>query len=166
MAVLLNKSEMAASLGISVQAFDKWGVQPAERRGREALFDVRSVVDNRVEHARKKQQPGKDDDEENIDAERLRLIRAQADAAEMANEKKRNEVIEASFCTFVLSKIAAEISSIMDSVPLSMRRRFPELETRHIEYLKSDVIKAMNKAAALDELIPGLLNEYIEQSDR
>ncbi|EJQ8068261.1 terminase small subunit, partial [Escherichia coli] len=25
--------------------------------------------------------------------------------------------------------------------------------------------KAMNKAAALDELIPGLLSEYIEQSD-
>ncbi|EKI83806.1 terminase small subunit, partial [Escherichia coli] len=24
---------------------------------------------------------------------------------------------------------------------------------------------AMNKAAALDELIPGLLSEYIEQSD-
>ncbi|EEV8321356.1 terminase small subunit, partial [Escherichia coli] len=28
-----------------------------------------------------------------------------------------------------------------------------------------DIIKAMNKAAALDELIPGLLSEYIEQSD-
>ncbi|MDH7124521.1 terminase small subunit [Escherichia coli] len=29
---------------------------------------------------------------------------------------------------------------------------------------KRDIIKAMNKAAALDELIPGLLSEYIEQS--
>ncbi|MBI1458463.1 terminase small subunit, partial [Escherichia coli] len=28
----------------------------------------------------------------------------------------------------------------------------------------TDIIKAMNKAAALDELIPGLLSEYIEQS--
>ncbi|MGP8720942.1 hypothetical protein ACT028_20865, partial [Pseudomonas aeruginosa] len=26
----LNKSEMAASLGISPQAFDKWGVEPAD----------------------------------------------------------------------------------------------------------------------------------------
>jgi hypothetical protein len=32
----LNKSRMAASLGISVQAFDKWGVQPVERIGRES----------------------------------------------------------------------------------------------------------------------------------
>ncbi|EFE0232025.1 terminase small subunit, partial [Escherichia coli] len=43
--------------------------------------------------------------------------------------------------------------------------RFPELENRHVDFLKRDIIKAMNKAAALDELIPGLLSEYIEQSD-
>ncbi|EHN3573859.1 terminase small subunit, partial [Escherichia coli] len=33
-----------------------------------------------------------------------------------------------------------------------------------VDFLKRDIIKAMNKAAALDELIPGLLSEYIEQS--
>lgn len=38
-----------------------------------------------------------------------------------------------------------------------MQRRFPELENRHVDFLKRDIIKAMNKAAALDELIPGLL---------
>ncbi|EHY0630264.1 DNA-packaging protein, partial [Escherichia coli] len=48
---------------------------------------------------------------------------------------------------------------------LSVQRRFPELENRHVDFLKRDIIKAMNKAAALDELIPGLLSEYIEQSD-
>ncbi|WP_188017157.1 terminase small subunit, partial [Escherichia coli] len=32
-------------------------------------------------------------------------------------------------------------------------RRFPELENRHVDFLKRDIIKAMNKAAALDELI-------------
>ncbi|MCV5683820.1 hypothetical protein OFN32_05510, partial [Escherichia coli] len=31
---------------------------------------------------------------------------------------------------------------------------------RHVDFLKRDIIKAMNKAAALDELIPGLLSEY------
>ena len=50
------------------------------------------------------------------------------------------------------------------SFPLSVQRRFPELENRHVDFLKRDIIKAMNKAAALDELIPGLLSEYIEQS--
>ncbi len=89
MAVLLNKSDMASSLGISVQAFDKWGVQPVEKRGREVFFDVRSVVDNRIEHQSRKLQPspGEDDDSVNIDYERWRLTRANADAAELANEK-------------------------------------------------------------------------------
>ncbi|ORE72239.1 terminase [Escherichia coli] len=46
-----------------------------------------------------------------------------------------------------------------------MQRRFPELENRHVDFLKRDIIKAMNKAAALDELIPGLLSEY-NRADR
>ncbi|EFK8491422.1 terminase [Escherichia coli] len=71
---------------------------------------------------------------------------------------------ETAFCTFVLSRIAGEIASILDGIPLSVQRRFPELENRHVDFLKRDIIKAMNKAAALDELIPGLLSEYIEQS--
>jgi phage terminase Nu1 subunit (DNA packaging protein) len=61
-------------------------------------------------------------------------------------------------------RIAGEIASILDGIPLSVQRRFPELENRHIDFLKKDIIKAMNKAAALDEMIPGLLSEYIEQS--
>ncbi|MGT6496820.1 terminase small subunit, partial [Escherichia coli] len=36
------------------------------------------------------------------------------------------------------------------------QRRFPELENRHVDFLKRDIIKAMNKAAALDELISWL----------
>lgn len=166
MAVLLNKSDMASSLGISVQAFDKWGVRPVEKKGREVFFDVRSVVENRIEHQSRKLQPSPDEDDDgvNIEYERWRLTRANADAAELANEKKRREVVETAFCTFVLSRVAAEISSILDGIPLSMQRRCPELENRHIEFLKGDVIKAMNKAAALDERIPGLLNDYIDQS--
>ncbi|MBS9205018.1 DNA-packaging protein, partial [Escherichia coli] len=46
-----------------------------------------------------------------------------------------------------------EIASILDGIPLSVQRRFPELENRHVDFLKRDIIKAMNKAAALDELI-------------
>ncbi|WP_244568571.1 hypothetical protein [Escherichia coli] len=45
MACLLNKSDMASSIGISVQAFDKWGVPPVERRGREVFYDVKTVLE-------------------------------------------------------------------------------------------------------------------------
>ncbi|MCV5208288.1 DNA-packaging protein, partial [Escherichia coli] len=99
-----------------------------------------------------------------IEYERHRLTRAQADAQELKNARDSAEVVETAFCTFVLSRIAGEIASILDGLPLSVQRRFPELENRHVDFLKRDIIKAMDKAAALDELIPGLLSEYIEQS--
>lgn len=165
MTVCLNKRDMAASLGISVQAFDKWGVTPTERRGREVLYDVRTVLENRLEHQSQKQPAAEDDAAVNIDFERWRLTKAQADAQELKNAKDVEEVVETAFCVFVLSRVAAEIAGILDGIPLSMQRRFPELENRHIEFLKRDVVKAMNKAAATGELVPELLNEYIEQTN-
>lgn len=48
MAVLLNKSDMAASLGVSVQTFDKYGITPVERRWREVFYDVKSVYCRRA----------------------------------------------------------------------------------------------------------------------
>ena len=47
---LLNKKNMAKSCKVGVTAFDKWGVEPVQRIGREALYDVASVVSNRVEN--------------------------------------------------------------------------------------------------------------------
>lgn len=89
----LNKSEMAASLGISPQAFDKWGVQPIERIGREAFYTVADVVENRIQHAARKQQPegelpeGLDPyAEAKLTQERLRLTKAQAYAQEQKNQ--------------------------------------------------------------------------------
>ncbi|HGF6203660.1 TPA: terminase small subunit, partial [Escherichia coli] len=92
-----------------------------------------------------------------IEYERHRLTRAQADAQELKNARDSAEVVETAFCTFVLSRIAGEIASILDGIPLSVQRRFPELENRHVDFLKRDIIKAMNKAAALDELTSGTI---------
>jgi len=50
-AAWLNKTNMALSLGISTQAFDKWKVKPVAKIGRETFFTVRSVVENRVDNA-------------------------------------------------------------------------------------------------------------------
>lgn len=63
-----------------------------------------------------------------IEYERHRLTRAQADAQELKNARDSAEVVETAFCTFVLSRIAGEIASILDGIPLS-QRRFPGTET-------------------------------------
>ncbi|WP_244587338.1 terminase small subunit, partial [Escherichia coli] len=50
---------------------------------------------------------------------RHRLTRAQADAQELKNARDSAEVVETAFCTFVLSRIAGEIASILDGIPLN-----------------------------------------------
>lgn len=166
----LNKSEMAASLGISVQAFDKWGVKPIERIGREAFFTAEAVLENRLNREAEKQQPeglaGIDPlAEAKLTQERLRLTAAQAEGQELKNEVTRRKSVPVEFALFVLSRIAAEIASGLDTLPLTLKRRHPDLEVRHIESVQREIAKVRNRAALLDERLPELLDEYLDSTD-
>lgn len=168
----VNKKQLADIFGASIRTIQNWQEQgmPVLRgggKGNEVLYDSAAVIrwyaerDAEIENEKLRReveelrqasetdlQPG------TIEYERHRLTRAQADAQELKNARDSAEVVETAFCTFVLSRIAGEIASILDGIPLSVQRRFPELENRHVDFLKRDIIKAMNKAAALDELMP------------
>lgn len=168
----LNKASMAASLGISVQAFDKWGVKPAARIGREAFFDVRSVLDNRLAQAERKYAPAGDDEdgldplaEKKLTQERLRLTAAMADAQELKNEVKRQRLVPVDFAVFAFARIASQIGSLLDTVPLKLRRKHPDLDVRHVEALQREIALARNLAAELGDDLPGLLDEYLETLD-
>ncbi|WP_054178608.1 terminase small subunit [Trabulsiella odontotermitis] len=167
MAVLLNKSDMASSLGISVQAFDKWGVLPAQRKGREVLYDVKSVLENRLTHQQRKQQP----DDENTDHDkqlllaRIALTEEQAIGQKLKNDRDSRRVVDTEFCTFALSRIAGEIASVLDALPLSIQRRFPGTEDHQLAFIKAEIARTMNLAAGVGEKLPGILDEYIRISD-
>lgn len=165
----LNKSRMAASLGISTQAFDKWGVEPVARIGREAFYDVRSILENRLAQAERKHQP-EGDLPEGIDPlaehkltqERLRLTAAQADAQEKKNQVADRQLVPVGFAVFALGRLAAQIGSILDTVPLKLRRKHPDLDVRHVESLQREIALARNTASDLGDLLPGMLDEYVE----
>ncbi len=167
----VNKKKLAEIFNVDPRTIERWQSQglpcvSGGGKGVESVFDTAMAIqwyaqreaDIENEKLRKEVvdyraaseadlQPG------TIEYERHRLTRAQADAQELKNARDSAEVVETAFCTFVLSRIAGEIASILDGIPLSVQRRFPELENRHVDFLKRDIIKAMNKAAALDELI-------------
>lgn len=164
----LNKSEMSGSLGISTQAFDKWGVDPVARIGREAFFDTRSVLDNRLRRLEAKPQPGAEIDpmaEQRLTQERLRLTSAQAEAQELKNEVSRRTLIPAGFITFSLSKLVPEISSTLDTLPMVVRRRHPELEPRHLDTLEREVTKIRNACAKFASILPELIDEYLDSTE-
>nr|WP_312037059.1 terminase small subunit [Citrobacter werkmanii] len=164
---LLNKKNMAKSCKIGVTAFDKWGVEPAQRAGREVLYDVASVVRNRVENEVGKivERGGDVDDAEFLKA-RIRLISAQADAQELKNARETGEVIDTAFATYALAKLSGEVGSIMDSLPLAISRKYPGMEKRYLDAIKTEVSRAMNCAANLADSIPDMAKKYIEDNQK
>jgi phage terminase Nu1 subunit (DNA packaging protein) len=168
----LNKTRMADSLGISTQAFDKWGVAAVAKIGRESFYDVRSVLENRIKHAGQKQQPVDENGNEidplieyKLQQARLRLTEGQATAQERRNKVKDGELVPADFAVFALGRLAAMLGSTLDTVPKNLRRKHPDFEARHLEAVEREIAVTRNEAAGLAEAIPEILNEYIATLD-
>lgn len=164
----LNKNQMAASLGITVQAFDKWKIAPVERIGRENFYDVRSVLDNRLALADKKAESQPDIGgidpliEYKLLVERQGLTAAQRVAQEKKNEIADKQLVPVGFAIFALSKIAAQLGSLLDTVPLKLKRKHPDIDVRHIESLQREIALARNLAAESGEQLPDYLDEYLD----
>ena len=165
----LNKSRMAESLGITTQAFDKWGVEAVAKIGRESFYDVRSVLDNRLQHQTGKQQLGSEEVDPliayKIDCERLRLTKEQADAQARKNRIGEKEVAPVSFMTFALASLSAQLASTLNTVHKNVKRKHPDISARHLEAVESEIAVTRNAAAGLADRIPELLNEYIATVD-
>lgn len=166
----LNKKSMADSLGISVQAFDKWGIKPVAKIGRESFYDVRSVVDNRLKHQGVKQQPGLDEVDPligyKIDLERLRLTKEQADAQARKNRVGDKELVPVGFMVFALASLSAQLASTLNTVHKNVKRKHPDINVRHLEAVESEIAVTRNAAAGLADRVPELLNEYIATLDQ
>lgn len=165
----LNKSRMAASLGISVQAFDKWGVQPVGKIGKEVFFDTKSVLANRLQHHSGKHQPGADEVDPligyKIDLERLRLTKEQADAQARKNRVGDKELVPVGFMVFALASLSAQLASTLNTVHKNVKRAHPDISVRHLEAVETEIAVTRNAAAGLADRIPELLDEYIASLD-
>lgn len=163
----LNRKDMAASLGISVQAFDKWGIEPVARIGRSVYFDCRTVLNSRLAQAEAKQQPAQPDGEEidpmldyKRDQEEYRLTKARREAQELKNDRDSRRVVSVEFAIFGLSRVVSEIATTLDTLPLTMARRHPDLKARHLESLNREITRARNTAASAADNSPAILDEY------
>ncbi|WP_462383368.1 terminase small subunit [Pseudomonas sp. Marseille-QA0892] len=127
---------------------------------------LRGIAQGRVKQP---QETEPDESQAEIDKryaeERLRLTAAQAEGQELKNEVAKRKSVPTDFAMFALSRLASEIGSILDTLPLTLKRKHPELEVRHIESVQRELSKARNRASSLDDRLIGLLNEYLELPD-
>lgn len=168
----LNKSRMAASLGISVQAFDKWGVQPIAKIGRDNFYDVKSVLANRLKHQGAKDQPV-DDNGDPLDPlieykqaqQKLRLTTEQADAQAMRNQVKAKKLVPVDFNVFALGKVFSVMGSALDTAHVKVKRKCPDLEVRHVEAVQHVIAVTRNELVKLADKIPEYLDEFVSSVD-
>ncbi|WP_253030596.1 terminase small subunit [Escherichia coli] len=178
----VNKKKLAEIFNVDPRTIERWQSQgltcvSGGGKGVESVFDTAMAIqwyaqreaDIENEKLRKELedlraaaesdlQPG------TIDYERYRLTKAQADAQELKNERERGDVIDTAFCIYVLSKLASQISSIMDSLPLTMQRSFPQMTPVMLDGLKKEVVRACNACTKLDENIPRMLSDYLMET--
>ena len=163
----LNKTDMSASLGISVQAFDKWAVEPVARVGRSVYFTAFDVLQNRRQNEAAKQQPKHEEEDliEGLDFERLRLTRAQADNMEIKNEVAKGKTAPIEIIQVVLSRISGEAAGELDGIPLSIKRKHPDISNQMIEDIKRHCVKAQNAIAECGEVLDAVLDDYLTDAD-
>lgn len=141
----LNKSQLAKSLGISTQAFDKWGVQPVAKIGRENFYLVRDVLDNRLAHMAARQPAALDP--EDYDAQRTRLTKEQADQLEMKNAVTRREQAPVQLLEWALAEMAQRVSAVLGAIPSKIKKRVPALSSTEMTHITREIVKAQNAAS-------------------
>ncbi len=176
----INQKELAASIGISVNAFANWGLQPIAKIGREAFYTVNDVIDHEVERALKKlgeySNLGGQNFEDNLEdpnlslKARLEILKVIKVDLENHRLQLQNAVLEgrslpAWAVTEVLSKILSRAGEIFDGLALKVKRKHPKLDVRVIELIKVETIKAMNEVARVDEYIDELIENVVNEAE-
>ncbi|MFT5766747.1 MAG: phage terminase Nu1 subunit (DNA packaging protein) [Halioglobus sp.] len=173
----LNKKHMSESLGISVQAFSAWKVEPVAKTGRENFYVVSDVLaydrERRQRDFDRKSKPVEmTDDERSMEQikrqesiNRTKLVGEQAAAQEMKNEVSRHETAPFTFMTFVMARAANVIAGVMDSMPVECMRQL-NLTVPEVEKVKAIVSISSDSIANLgsDEWMETALDEFIEET--
>lgn len=94
--------------------------------------------------------------------QRIRLTTAQAVAVEKKNQVEEQLLVPVDFAIFALSKVAAQLASMLDTLPLKLVRKHPDMDPRHLESLTREIAIARNMTAEASARVPDELNEYFE----
>ena len=162
----LNQIQCAQVMGVSAVAFGKLDI-PSRKQGTSLRYRVSDLIEHAVSKRtrRLEQKLTELGDKGSYESERLRLTRAQADGQELKNEIARGEVVPVDFAVFALGKVMNEAAGILDSLPLHIMRRHPEITNTAITGIKRELAKAMNAISSINETaLPEMIDEYISQT--
>jgi len=173
----LNKKQMAKQLKISVQAFDKWEVQPVARRHKygEAFYsvgDVMEFVDKRArEQERRKLEKLLPTDADGLDVGQIFIekekaeltwTRERAEGQRLKNAQMRRELAPVEMVVWALGSVAGQVTAILGTLPAKLKRSQPKLSADEINIVKSEIVKAQNACAKEVEIA---WDDFVAESD-
>lgn len=100
-----------------------------------------------------------------LDQERAGLVKAQRIAQELKNEIMEGRYIPTDFGRDVLAKVLNQVTGILNALPLTIKRKHPQLEQRIIDSVSAEIVKHSNEAAKLDEFIDQAIDDVINESE-
>jgi phage terminase Nu1 subunit (DNA packaging protein) len=147
--------EAAYLLGVDEKTITAWQrrtidplpVQKADRRGQPNQYDPRLLVEWKIRQELAKVTGTDSGEILDLEQERARLAKEQRIAQELKNAQIRRETAPIEIISFMLSKIGAQVSAILDTIPGKVKRRVPKLSSAEIEIIKREIVKAQNVAA-------------------
>lgn len=157
----LNKGQVAKGLGISVQAFDKWGVEPVAQRHKfgEAFYALRDIVEfcerRAAERERKKYEryvstdPGDSPAEILLAKEKaeLRWTEERAEGQRLRNAELRRELAPVEMLTWALSDLASQMAPLLTPIPGEIKRRIPKITNSELHVMREIIANALNLVA-------------------
>ncbi|MEO4012264.1 terminase small subunit [Pseudomonas rossensis] len=95
--------------------------------------------------------------------ERRGLTAAQRVGQENKNAVSSRQLVPVDFAVFALTRIAAQVASILDTVAHKVARKHPDIDHLYVETMQREIALARNIAAGLGENLPAILDEYLDQ---
>lgn len=76
-----------------------------------------------------------------------RLNNLRSDEIDHRLQKAKLEVAPIETLTWALNNVSQQINSVLDSLPLKLKKRCPKLTARDIENIRREIVKAQNAAS-------------------
>lgn len=124
-----------------VQKLAKDGVIPKAERGK---YDLIGCVQAYIRYL---QNNSLDNGNFDLRGERARLTKEQADGQNLKNSIARKEVAPISVLEFAMSNLATQISAVLGSLPLKIKKKNPNLSGKEIEEIRREITKVQNAAS-------------------
>ncbi len=124
---------------------EKAKIEPIGKRGMSIFFESKTAI------------PAlyclrNDDGTLDLQEERAKLAVEQTRQKRRLNDIEEGQVAPVEVITEVLSAVCARIASVLDALPMSLKKKVPSLTARDIDFIKKEIARcrAMAADAAID----------------